>query len=404
MLGDSVSAGSCASNQYPNLSGRGYVQWLAQWLQASCPDGGSGFQSPTSNNHFSANGAYSDSQLPVHVEGFSHVPYRAGSADAAYFASSVANATLSSYARGTSLSVYYFVGPQLGAFSVSVDGVPLATINCSSGSGGGVTVQTGRTFHLPQPGEHRLLISTLTAAEVDIVAVSGQNEVGVVVDNMSVPGVSLADIAHTNASVVGNPFLSSDGGVFATADLLLIVLGLNDAAIGEPAVDIQAAYRAAITAYQNATVDDLLIVVPPGGDSQYRNRYFDQYRALLPPLAAERGVALIDLNNVTVADWSTLASEGFYAYTPDGGSTPCSYPGLPSLNASTANGVHPSDLGHYNMAALLYPWLATPLYRTSPIVTITHSNSSGRAVTEAAGRVKEDTEASRRAASALTSP
>jgi len=187
---------------------------------------------------------------------------------------------------------------------------------------------------------------------------------------MSVPGISLEQM-YASSSPGINPFLSSDGGVFATADLLLIMLGLNDAHEQIPADQISTAFHSAINQYQSVGVIDLMIIVPPAGDSSYNNTYFNQYRALLPALAANRSVALLDMNNMTVSDYASLCNEGFYAYTPNQGSTACLYPGLPSLNTSTANGVHPSDKGHWNMAYVLFPWLASPQYNASDIVTIT---------------------------------
>ena len=375
VLGDSVSAGSCASNQYPNAAGRGYVQVLTNLFQSICDDGGSGLQSPSSNNRFVANGAYSDQQLPVHSEGFVHTPYRAGTLDAAYFASQAANSSLSFYVRGSNLAVYYLVGPSLGVFSITLDGALVASINCSTP---GPLTQL-RWSALAVRGEHRLLLTVLGEAEVDIVAVSGVNDAGVVVDNMSVPGVSLVEMWATNASVVGNTFVSSDGGAFDTAHLLVIMLGLNDAGIPEPWKSMGAAYSAAISAYQQAGVDDILLVISPGGMGAYHgNPTWESYRQLLPPLASDREVALLDFNNATVSDYPTLCSQGFFAYTPNAGESACTFPGQASLNLSTCNAGHPSDVGHSKMAQALFPWLSTPLYNTSSIVTITPRSNHTR--------------------------
>ena len=322
VLGDSVSAGDCASNQYPNAAGRGYVQVLAEQFRAQCPDGGSGLQSPSSNAAFAGNVGYTDQQLPVHQEGFVDVNYDLGTMGAAYFRALQPNATLAFYTRGTQLTVFYLVGPEFGSFTVHVDGVLVATLYTASP----MLAQRTASF-LASAGEHRLVLTTQSSAEVSVTAVSGEYSAGVLVDNISLPGISLAQMCSVNTSLVGSPFASADGGLFHTADMLLIMLGLNDASYGYSVDEMKAAFTTAVTSYQAGGVDDILIVMSNGNGD-----VFASYREMLPSLTAELGVAFIDLNDVRIPNRTYLCEQGFLALTDGPGQSACTHPGLPSTN------------------------------------------------------------------------
>ena len=349
VLGDSVSSGDCASSQYPNALGRGYVQLLAERFRGLCPDGGSGLQSPSSNAAFAGNTGYTDEQLPVHSVGFVDVNYALGTMGAAYFRALQANASLDFYMRGTQLTIFYLIGPAFGSFTVRIDGLLVARVFATSPA----LVQTKAVFSVPA-GEHRLLIITQSSAEVSISGVSGEYAKGVVVDNISVPGISLAQMMNANTSV-GSPFASADGGLFQTADMVLVMLGLNDASEGYSADVMKAAFNSTVTTYQAAGISDVILVLANGnGDT------FESYRSMLSSLAAELGVAFIDLNLVRSFNYTTLCESGFYGLTNGPGQSACTHPGMASTNVSNCNSVHPSDVGHYNMARVLFPWLSSP--------------------------------------------
>ena len=370
VLGDSVSAGSCCSNQYPSSSGRGYVNVLMQAFQSTQGDGGSGFVSPTDNRQFEGNDAYSSSVLPVTVSGFQDMTDR-GSTDGRYYYAGSAGATMDFYVRGTVASVFYFVGPAgeiaYGTFSVTIDGQWAANINTASEYG----TRQMRTSFAVSAGEHRLLIAVVSGAAL-IVGAAGRNGAGVVIDNMSVPGMQLVGLHHTRTD--GNPFNNSDGGSPSTADLIIIMLGLNDASARKSLADFSGAMRAAVESYQQAGVADILIAMANGG--LYNNDLYQAYRSHLPALASELFVAFVDLNDMATASYEQLSDRGFWARSPSARGIPCTAPpGEPSTSPNNANAVHPSDIGHWNIAHTLWP-----------VISSQPSNLSGFSITWTPGR------------------
>ena len=363
VLGDSISSGSCSSNQYPSTAGKGYVNVLMQAYQSQYGDGGSGFVSPIANRRDLGNSAYSNDALPVIVSGFILSIGEKGSTDSTFYSSGAVNSTIDSYIRGTVATVVYFVGPSsvadYGTFAVAIDGLWVANIDTLSE---GEARQVSTSFAV-SAGEHRLLV-TVVSGTVWMVGAGGRNSGGVVVDNMSVPGLRIVDIAGGTA--YGNPFINSDGGSPVTADMLIIMLGLND---NQPLAVYLAAMRTAITTYQAAGVVDIVIVMSNGGSRA--GGVFATYRAELPSLASELHVAFVDLNNIATPSYQQLSEAGFWARTPTQAADECSAPlGLPSTSLADASSVHPSDVGHWNMAHVLWPIIRAPLDSASINVTI----------------------------------
>ena len=327
-------------------------------------DGGSGFVSPTANRQFGSNDAYDNSALPVLLDGFELHAYSKASTNAHYFEGQ-AGASMEGYVRGTAASVVYYVGPAAagyGTFNVSIDGEWLANIDTAWQS----DEQQQRTTSFAVPaGQHRLLLRVMSGTAV-IVGAAGRNGAGVVVDNMSVPGLGLVRLSNALSS--GNPFVNADGGSPATADLLVVMLGLNDASWRHSPADFVAAMRAAIGTYQRAGVADILVAAANGGSAQYDNENYRAFRAALPALAAELHVALVDLNNIATPSYGELAAAGFWSRVPTRARIECaSPPGLPSSGLDDANAVHPSDVGHWNIAHALWPFVSETLSNSSAI-------------------------------------
>ena len=362
VLGDSFSAGSCCSVQFPALNGTGYVQLLMQQFQADYGDGGSGLQSITSNPTTGGNSGYSAPQLPVFVSGYfsDHGGLGGASVDNIVYVANGAGDVISSYLRGTSISIIYLLLPGGGTFTVALDGVFLSTVNTSA------PVMTPANLMIDAAeGEHTLTLVTLDALPVAFVSVTASNPTGVVVDNMSVPGLALASLIPMYPSIVS----SSDGGLYFMADLLIIEMGLND--IGNaPTSTYLANLQDVITQFQDNGVSSILILMPNAGNDN--GTEWDAMRWGAAGLARQLEVAIIDLTNNTLYTYADMAAAGFYAYSAEAQAAACAFPvGQPSTSTADANQAHPSDVGHYNMAKTIYPWISSPLYRTSSIATLT---------------------------------
>jgi hypothetical protein len=357
VLGDGFVAGNGASNQIPNSAGKTISALLANKFQTRSingGDGGSGYVSPTSNVLYSTNTAYSSSVLPVSVNGFTPNIYSVGSPSSMFYQSGTIGDTLTFYARGTTITIFYFGG---ASCSVSIDGVSQTSIPADS-----VTVVLSRSYTVSQ-GEHSVLITHTGAGNAFIVGVAATSSSGIVVDNYSVPDVVLYNIIHTPQNN-GNVFVNSGGGANGnTADLVIMAFGIMDIDYNSQhyyyyASDFVASYTSAIDAYQTAGVNRLMIVMPNVGNGP-NTAEFNNYRSSVRSLAISRNVAYIDLNNVTNSAYSALCTAGFFCRTSSPQATNCPFPGDSSTSIANCNAYYPSDKGYYNIVEQLYSYLSS---------------------------------------------
>lgn len=352
VVGDDVGAGNCASNVSPVSNGTGFVQLLASMFNTRFGDGGSGFQSPVANSQYPAYAAYNASNLPVSYDSFQLSQYADGTTSAVLYATSTSGASMTFQVRGRFVVVHHMIGPNYDPFTVSIDGVIVSTINPNYPN----TSQSKDTYSVGV-GDHTVVLTSMAESgnQVGIVGVSGEGGffygIGVVVDNMSVPGMQLTlfEGTHSNGNATDNT------GANPAADLLIVELGLNDELVATPA-DFISAYRRMLTRYQQIGVTLFLLLMPNAGNRNTST--FQSYRTQAAGLAADFGAALIDLNTVEVGDYDSLCNQGFYAYASAPGTSACAVPGRASTDVSTCSAFSPSDKGHYNIARLLFSYLS----------------------------------------------
>ncbi len=344
LLGDSISSGSFASNQIPNSSGKSWANILMKELQAVYGVGGSGFVSMSSNINFASNNNYTNSQLPVSLQGsWIQQTYGAACAAALYYQSN-GNCSATFYTRGISIEIYYFCGPNQGSLVYTIDGSSPISFNTYNVN----TFQTKLTINNLSSGEHSITISNSGA--LNLIGVGGYNATGVVIDNCSFPGLSLNSLSNVS-SLYGNVY-DNAGGKQMKADLIIISLGLND---NIDATTFQAKYIKMLTTYKqgsdytNLGDNDILSVIQAPG--LYGNSgTFDTYRTVINNLSKVYNMGVIDLNTILLNNsYNKGIQMGFWA-TGVSGSATCTTVGNSGTNFANSNSVHESDIGHLAIA------------------------------------------------------
>lgn len=346
-MGDSVGAGDFASNLFPSPRGTGMVQVLQTSLQAKYGDGGSGFLNGFQALIGAANqaGCYSQANLPVNFNGFGWTSTSSLCAPGSTsFTCSTNNAVITFYARGSMIQIIYATGVA-GTIVVSINGTSYGTITVP----GGAYNVLQSSYFVPS-GEWSVALTV--SSNVPIAGVGGYYANGIVIDNYSIPGMSLGTLTTCTGPL--NAMALSGGGYFNKADLVVGALGLNDQ---ESASQFITYYTTVFNAYSGSSI---IIILPNAGVvSGYS--YGASVATYGPPaisLGSTYSGYTLDLNKqATINSFAGLVALGFYPNFQSGGSAyTCGIPGVPQFIPSLANVVHPSDIGHGLMANALLPY------------------------------------------------
>jgi lysophospholipase L1-like esterase len=358
--GDSISAGSFASNQMPNTHGKGFVQQLQNTLQTQYGDGGSGFVSPSASYATVHNNIYPNGTLPVtwnpssSTWGVSH--FGGGPNGTWYGGPDSVSDSMTFYVRGTKIVIYYMVGNETGLGTAQAV-VDAGTPHVFSLVGSTKYKFTEYVINNQTAGDHMVTISIASGTDFYICGVGAFNATGVVINNFSSPGIALQTVASSQGTSDDDPFSCSGGGVVSTlvSDLNVLALGANDTAEDGPSYLAYVQHAAQVwmtTARQSSTLFLNTVAAGNWTLTQYQNNI--SHRAGTRAVAQSFGAAHIDLNPLLAHNsYNYLLGLGFWANGDVGG-----YPSVPGVSGTTTpNQLHPSDTGHTMMANAVYPLL-----------------------------------------------
>lgn len=244
-----------------------------------------------------------------------------------------------------SFNVYYVKNTVSGTFSASVDGGTASTAN-AFGSGtesiGVLTVPAGSL------GTHTLTITPPASQQVYVVAVEGTvGTSGVRVSRCGRAGAFTSTI--TTAGTAGVDSLSTIFTSQAAPDLTVVMCEINDYNTNVPVTTFTTnlttiVQRAQATGSVLVVVDETILTQPNAG-----GLYQSAYHAAIYSLADSLGFGVFDL----ASRWKNYAT-----------SSPA-VPGFYANATADAAGIHPSAVGHQDIANGLFS-IAAGDYNTPP--------------------------------------
>ncbi len=385
VLGDSISYGNYSSvNTQADLShpATSYVGVLATALQTKYGDGGSGF----SPNYYDSN-ATINAKYPTTNN--RHVNWTAGPGGGAGWTVTKDN-TARGYlgnvkivpsngskaqflTRGKHVVVYYGVPPSTAttdSFTVSIDGTTTTvTVDVNAATN---PVMREATFDVTGTGIHTVIITASSSPTTSINGVCGFNDTGVVVNNISTPGMLLSSYGSVTALGAANSWTysflgySTSNGAALTpslkADALILEFGLNDA---NTPVDTDLVLDPLVTAsifwrnyagtpvnLGNGKMMPLMYVQSAAGawstDSDSINRLtaYSDYCAAFNALAQQYNAVYVDLTK-TYNSYVKDKANGYYF------NDTVNTAGANSNATDLAQAVHMGDLGHAAMGNIV---------------------------------------------------
>jgi len=367
VIGDSVTAGSYVSSQYPNASGTSYTSILRSVLQEKYGFGGSGFTSVSQSQIGFGNTPYAPSvtPFPIRATGSWYTLYQQYAAPAScYISSTLMNDYVDMYTSGKNIVLTYMSGP-VADFSSSasititdnntgMQVTPIvSTLNTQNSN---VTMPTCSEIvlanNLSSTGEYTVRITNNDANKaLAICGIAGVNDVGVTIDIMAMPGQSAYIIDQTKSWT-----LSSN-----SADLVIFALGLNDTDTTTNAQWSQLLQNAA-AAFKGKDV--MFLALPLAGYSETwrsNNVYGASHIDLSKAFATDMGYSFLNLDGLTSSNFDTLVRMQYLSTgTGPSGSPMCLStppPGTAGASSSTSNAVHPGDTGNKLIAWSILPFL-----------------------------------------------
>lgn len=338
IIGDSIGKGTDASNQF-------HTSWpglLRRALQQKFGDGGSGFVTvdQAQGGVVGSTGAWTTA--PAFGQ-----PSRGGPGGVSYRPTVAGNgATLTFPVWGSTVTLWAKTAPSFGRVDVAIDGGAPVQVPLTAA----VSV-TGRAFTGLTAGPHSVVV-TAASGSSEVYGVSARNATGVVVDNYSGGGNSIAGSAFSLATVTvsGTGTYTTDTlAAMGTCDALIIALGVNDTlaalSTGEALSDnlngvIARAWDQGAT---DSTPPDIVVVVQHAGkvdtflDTALE---YPQVAQQLRSIADGYGAALVDVWAAGGRSWKRWADANYWG----------------SSNTDT---VHPNDAGHrayFDLISPLFLW------------------------------------------------
>lgn len=336
VVGDSLSHNEGSTSWLTE----GWTSYLRDTLQAAYGDGGSGF---VSHNYrldpaggVTTTGAWTDVDNEGGICRRSIKPTVAGN-----------GATITMPVRGTSIDIWTRTDPTFGTFHYNIDGAGFVAMPLNvAASIKLVTVPVS-------PGNHSVVVRA-TTGDGRFYGVRGRNTTGVIVENMSVQGTMLTDVALPTSGVTStdpydNTVAARTLAAIGPCDVVILMLGANDALIDADDTVYLPNIWNAIAAFQAAAIrngrsiqqpPDLIVVGEHVGQidvitgfSAYERDYMQLYGALREGAAA-MGAAFIDCWAAGGNSWDYWAGLGYWA-------------------AGNTDIVHPNNTGHKIYASLV---------------------------------------------------
>lgn len=392
VLGDSIMAGAFASNLMPTAAGTSAPMLLGAYLRALYGDGGSGFVSCALGG-------------PNYTTGYTNWPDLGATApggrndgeawgenfsqrNGVGIANSVTEAadpgmTFTFYARGTDIYVYYYDDPDRNApFTVAIDGGAAVTAPRGGAKG---TLE----YHVSATdAEHTVVITSGGGGYVDICGVAGLRPTGAVLHNFSMPGGTGQGLYGMNSYDGGQvedqqTFIAqypcvwdmTGGSAFAAlqCDALILAAIVNDTADGVTPDATPVGFANALAQFVNnaradwlepALPQTLLFLAPNLGNPatfwfHTTTGASQQNRANAAAIMAAQGGAFVDAQ-VLWPPYSATVPAGYWALSDGYGNYgPVAPMGDSGTTYTTANAIHPSDVGHASLFAIMRDALNT---------------------------------------------
>lgn len=349
VVGGSASQGYYASN----LHSGGWVGNIRTSLQNQYGDGGSGMFPASRTATYISGAADKDAvaawlanksvaaQSGVWVLGGNQ--YGPG---ATYVYCQTTGASITFTVSGTTVKIFTVTGGSTRAgYTYSIDGgtpVAVADVGGSSSS-----IQTVTVSGL-SAGTHEVTLtwngtSSGTGQYLSVCGVAGENDTGVVVDNLAKAGARASTYGNHAASALNAVW---NGGANYPADLCIFTAGPNDAVAGTTVdqwSNSVAKYFKAVRDTNNGQAD-LMILLPHLGTHDVTNFLYQDYASRARGLADAYGAALVDMWAIGRNSWSYWNSLGYWGTAANPG-------------AVGTDSVHLSDAGYAHVADIVRPIL-----------------------------------------------
>jgi lysophospholipase L1-like esterase len=247
--------------------------------------------------------------------------------------------------RGTQVRLFYRKNNSDGAFTWAVDGVSQGTLTPGGGAPGyGIALAT------VADGLHTVTVTSPAAnAQCGIYGVSGERSSGLIANRFGRPGgqSSIMNDA-TQQYAYGKPAQLSGANLYPSpSDLAIYAYGVNDAYAGVTAdtyfANVWGWLRAQREGATKAGEVDLVILMPHIGTNDDAEPIYYQYAQRLRGLAEHYGAALVNVGARYRQSRAAALAAGYFGSSET------------SLGLTGTNSVHPSDVGHAAIAAMLRP-------------------------------------------------
>lgn len=338
VVGGSSSQGYYASN----LATGGWVGYARAALQGQYGNGGSGMF-PASRSPRYINGAQDAAALAAWQANQSVCAAtgawtlggtRTGPGATQIYTTEAA-ATLTFKVTGTTLKVYTVMGTGRADFTYSIDGATAVNVPNVGSLPVAVTTISGLAA-----GDHTVVLKHNGVGGGDnyltVIAVSGENASGVVVDNMAKAGAPSETFA-TN--------VAWNGGASYPADLAIFTAGPNDVTGGVTPDQWETNVLTFISAAKAANpLIDIMLLLPHFGKHTNDPTLYLGYAAKARSIQAAQNVALVDMWTRGLRSWDYMNAQSFWGNAD--------IPG-----AVGTNSVHPGDLGYSIVASTVAPLL-----------------------------------------------
>ena len=344
VVGDSIAEGYYATDPRTD-------SWVGQMrtsLQDSYGDGGSGMFSTARTDVIS--GAPAPTIAVWEGNGQYATTTGTWTAGAQFFGPgisfivSTAAATATFQVRGSTIKLYSIDGAApRAAYTYSIDGGAPVTVNPIIGA---TTIRVVPVTGLSN-GNHTVVISWAGAPTepLNFIGVAGENSTGCIIDNLGKAGSNTTTSGWTANSALSQQW---NGGPSNPADLLIYVLGANDAATSvtpDAYISNMALLMSNVRdgAFGQDAFGNTDIIIVQNHFGHFTNPLtFAQYGSRLHDLADTYGAAYVNIWSSGRNSWPYWNSLGFWGNASNPGP------------AGTDN-VHPSNAGHTFMSSVITP-------------------------------------------------
>ena len=240
------------------------------------------------------------------------------------------------------MDIIYSTFPDGGSATITAEGgFNPVTINCN----GAESYHNVATITIGGFGKHSVIVNPPASGNIYIEGfIAHSDQTGLLVNAVGHPGIRAADYKNNQASVIAstsafNPMLS------------VIMLGTNDAGTQTSLADYQAGLDALVK--QALTTGDVLVVsMGDRGDSGSLTIPYSSYVSTAKQVAVNNNCAYLSIYDRWNRSYSWANNQGFY----------------------NADGIHPSQAGHADIAQALFEILGG--YPVSGVMQLVYTGAN----------------------------